>query len=118
MSVEDKRTRDAQEAPHSPNPSMEYYRQFVDRSLASTESMLHREAFEKGVLRGATKALADVLVRGLMLHLGGLDPAVRERIRSEKDLETLDVWCAALRGIRSAEEAAQLVTKIMNARGR
>ncbi|MEZ4295928.1 MAG: hypothetical protein R3B70_13215 [Polyangiaceae bacterium] len=90
------------------------------------ESVLYREIFEegeaqgeaRGEVRGRALALANVLVRGLMHHLGALDPGVRERIRSEKDPETLDVWCEELPGVHNAEEARRLVTKIMNATGR
>lgn len=82
------------------------------------ESVLYREIFEEGEVRGRTKTLAEMLVRGLMHHLGTLDPAVRERIRSEKDPETLEVWCDELLTARDAERARLLVTKIMNATGR
>jgi predicted transposase YdaD len=86
------------------------------------ESGLYKSIFEKGEARGRVEGrvetLAKVLVRGLMHHLGTLDPVVRERIRSEKDAETLDVWCEELPAIRDVEGAQRLVNKIMNATAR
>ncbi|MEZ4296035.1 MAG: hypothetical protein R3B70_13750 [Polyangiaceae bacterium] len=82
------------------------------------ESVLYKEIFEKGRVLGMAQSLRDTIVRALILRLGSLDPAARERIRAETDVETLTVWRDDLLGMQGTEEAQKLVKKIMNGASR
>lgn len=87
------------------------------------ESSLYKEIFEKGEAKGEARGeargrvmtLAGTLVRILTHRLGVLDPALRERIRTCSDVDTLEAWWEEALLVADAEAARRLAEKIQRA---
>jgi len=83
------------------------------------ESSLYKEIFEKGEAKGEARGrvmtLTGMLVRILTHRLGMLEPALRERIRTCSDVDTLEAWCNEAVLIADAEAARRLAEKIQKA---
>ena len=89
-------------------------------------STLYREIFKKGKAEGRTEGkaeglaegkvelCADLIVQQLVRRLGGLDPAVKKRIRKTSDLDLLQVWLGEVIDA-DADAARRLADKIRNA---
>jgi hypothetical protein len=87
-----------------------------ERLMAST---LYQEIFAKGEAKGEaraeTKLRAETIIRILTRRMGALDPAIRERIRTLSDTETLADWYDEAFSVIDAEGAQQLAEKIRKA---
>jgi len=82
-----------------------------------TEEELSRSALYQSIFeaRGEVRTRAETIIRILMRRMGGLAPAIRERIRSVQDLETLKAWQEDALGVLDADGAQRLAEKIQNA---
>ena len=89
------------------------YKSIFEEGAAAGEARGEARGLERGRKEGERTSLAGLLSRGLMRHLGMLEPQVRKRIRSVKDVQKLDRWCEQLLDVRDAEGAQALVREIM-----
>jgi hypothetical protein len=103
------------EAEDVPTRMMRVYLQ-KERLMAST---LYRSIIEegeaRGEVRGEARKTADTIIRVLTYRLGALDPAIRERIRTLSDIETLTSWYEEALLAVDAEGARRLAEKIQKA---
>jgi hypothetical protein len=90
----------------------ELYRNIFERGEAKGEAIGEARGEARGEVKGEARARADTVIRILTHRLGLLDPAVRERIRSLSDPETLATWYEAALQITERQAAEQLVEKI------
>jgi hypothetical protein len=104
------------EAEHVP---VQVMREYITESqlMAST---LYREIFHKGKAQGKAqgealgeaKTWAETIVQVLSRRMGAIDPAIRERIRSVADAETLKAWYDEVLSVIDAEGAQRLADQI------
>lgn len=86
-------------------------------------STLYQEIFAKGEAKGEARGKAraeaemraETIIRILTRRMGALDPAVRERIRTLSDTETLADWYDEAFSVIDAEGAQRLAEKIRKA---
>jgi hypothetical protein len=75
-------------------------------------STLYQEILAEGMARGEAKAKKETVIGILNNYLGGLEPAVRERIQALDSLETLTHWYEEALRVLNASAAQQLLEKI------
>jgi predicted transposase YdaD len=84
---------------------------------------LYQTIFQKGKAKGRTEGKAEgraevhahTIVRLLARWLGTVAPALRERIRAERDLGALTLWYDEILYVSDAEAAQRLAEKIQRA---